>query len=182
MRSDRRKLAVITTIMIMVSLASPADWYTGDERCPPPARDNDKYSAPYKALEHPHDYPTFSGADKPGWACSYQRDDGVIVQYGDGRTPQEQWKDVWDIPVPAGVVPVQVRSPESRGVLRRGNVTAISKQLLVVGKCRCFPGQQLVEAAHHGNPILLRLERKVAASLSPCVTPQGLVLPFSDCY
>jgi hypothetical protein len=46
-------------------------------------------------MDHPHDYPTFYGADKPGWSCSYQREDGVIVQYGDSRTPQEQWLALW---------------------------------------------------------------------------------------
>lgn len=68
-------------------------WYRGDECCPPP-RDDGTYSAPYNALEH-RDYPTFEGADRPGWFCSYQRQDGVIVQYGDSRTPQEQWLAVW---------------------------------------------------------------------------------------
>ncbi|MBP1728676.1 MAG: hypothetical protein H6Q56_1049 [Deltaproteobacteria bacterium] len=69
-------------------------WYVGEERCPPP-RDDGTYAAPYNALEHPYDYPDFPGADKPGWSCSYQREDGVIIQYGDGRTPQEQWQGVW---------------------------------------------------------------------------------------
>ena len=86
---------MITSILIMVSLAAPPDWYAGDERCQPPPDDDGKYSAPYKVIDHPRDYPTFSGADKPGWSCSYQREDGVIVQYGDSRTPQEQWLDVW---------------------------------------------------------------------------------------
>lgn len=69
-------------------------WYNGDERCPPPS-DDGRYSAPYNALDHRKEYPTFSGADKPGWSCSYQREDGVIIQYGDSRTPQQQWMDVW---------------------------------------------------------------------------------------
>jgi hypothetical protein len=30
-----------------------------------------------------------------GWSYSYQRDDGVVVQYGDSRTPQLQWLNVW---------------------------------------------------------------------------------------
>lgn len=71
-----------------------ATWYAGDERCPPP-KDDGTYSAPYNALDHSREYPTFAGADKPGWSCSYQREDGVIVQYGDSRTPQQQWHDVW---------------------------------------------------------------------------------------
>ena len=65
-------------------------WYEGDDRCPPP-EDDGTYSAPYNPLDQPYDYPTFEGADKPGWSCSYQREDGVIVQYGDSRTPQEKW-------------------------------------------------------------------------------------------
>ena len=69
-------------------------WYSGDEGCPPP-RDDGTYSAPYNALEHPREYPTFSGADKPGWSCSYRREDGVIVQFGDSRTPQQQWLAIW---------------------------------------------------------------------------------------
>lgn len=85
-------LAVITSID---AYGSDSRWYTGDEFCPPP-KDDGTYSAPYNPLEHPHDYPTFEGADKPGWSCSYQREDGVIVQYGDSRTPQEQWKAIWD--------------------------------------------------------------------------------------
>ena len=52
-------------------------------------------SAPYNALDYRQEYPTFPGADKPGWSCSYQREDGVIVQFGDDRTPQQQWMDVW---------------------------------------------------------------------------------------
>lgn len=69
-------------------------WYTGDDRCPPP-RDDGTYSAPYQALDHRQDYPDFPGADVPGWSCSYLREDGVIVQYGDSRTPQQQWHDIW---------------------------------------------------------------------------------------
>jgi hypothetical protein len=81
----------------VLALAIPLDarqWYSGDAHCPPP-KDDGTYSAPYEAKDHPNDYPTFYGADKPGWSCSYQRPDGVIVQYGDSRTPQEQWLSVW---------------------------------------------------------------------------------------
>ena len=89
---------VMMLIMAMVlagtALGAEKPWYTGDQRCPPP-RDDGTYCDPYNALEHPNDYPTFVGADKPGWSCSYQREDGVIVQFGDSRTPQEQWLAVW---------------------------------------------------------------------------------------
>jgi hypothetical protein len=70
--------------------SAESKWYAGDERCPPP-KDDGKYSAPYDVQDDPHDYPTFPGADKHGWSCSYSREDGVIVQYGDSRTPQQQW-------------------------------------------------------------------------------------------
>ncbi len=69
-------------------------WYSGDVRCPPPDNDG-RYSAPYNALDHRQDYPIFSGADKPGWSCSYNREDGVLIQYGDSRTPQQQWLFTW---------------------------------------------------------------------------------------
>lgn len=69
-------------------------WYNGDERCPPPRNDG-TYSAPYNAQDHSREYPDFPGADKPGWSCSYQREDGVLVQYGDSRTPQQQWLGLW---------------------------------------------------------------------------------------
>jgi hypothetical protein len=69
-------------------------WYAGDERCPPP-KDDGTYSAPYNVIDYPHDYPTFPEADKPGWSCSYSKVNGVIVQYGDSRTPQEQWLAVY---------------------------------------------------------------------------------------
>lgn len=85
---------VIMAVMVALLPANSAKWYVGDERCPPPT-DDGTYAAPYNALEHPREYPTFVGADKPGWSCSYQREDGVIVQYGDSRTPQEQWQSVW---------------------------------------------------------------------------------------
>lgn len=86
-------------LIIMISLATTAytgdySWYKGDEKCVPP-KDDGTYSEPYNALEHQNDYPTFQGAHKPGWSCSYQRQDGIIVQYGDSRTPQEQWLAVW---------------------------------------------------------------------------------------
>jgi hypothetical protein len=88
----------VVTIMIAAMAAvmpvSEGEWYVGDGHCPPP-KDDGKYSAPYRAIDHPGDYPAFSGADKPGWACSWQREDGVIVQFGDSRTPQEQWLSVW---------------------------------------------------------------------------------------
>jgi hypothetical protein len=87
----------ILAVMTVPALAVPLDagqWYSGDGRCLPP-KDDGTYSAPYKASDHPDDFPTFNGADKPGWSCSYQRPDGVIVQYGDSRTPQEQWLSFW---------------------------------------------------------------------------------------
>lgn len=88
----------ILAILAAVCLAGPqlqeGGWYTGDDRCRPP-KDDGTYSAPYNALDHKDEYPTFSGADKKGWSCSYQREDGVIVQYGNSQTPQEQWLAVW---------------------------------------------------------------------------------------
>ena len=89
----RTALVLIATLASVMSL-EPRPWYVGDERCHPP-KDDGTYSAPYNALDHPNDYPTFNGADKPGWSCSYQRDDGVIVQFGDCRTPQQKWLDLW---------------------------------------------------------------------------------------
>ncbi|NTV48562.1 MAG: hypothetical protein HGB32_12800 [Geobacteraceae bacterium] len=88
--------AVLFVLMLAAVQAHSDDnkWYIGDEHCPPP-KDDGTYSAPYNALDHRQEYPTFSGSDKPGWSCSYQRQDGVIVQYGDSRTPQQQWLDVW---------------------------------------------------------------------------------------
>ena len=87
-------VAVMIAFAAAVMPVGEGQWYVGDERCPPP-KDDGTYSAPYKALDHQYDYPTFSGADKPGWSCSYQREDGVIVQYGDSRTPQQQWLAIW---------------------------------------------------------------------------------------
>ncbi len=68
--------------------------YAGDEVCTPP-KDATAYAAPYDARDHPNEYPTFPGADKPGWSCSYLRPDGVYVQYGDSRTPQQQWSALY---------------------------------------------------------------------------------------
>ena len=87
-------VAVWLAFSVAVMTPESRQWYVGDSHCPPP-RDDGRYSAPYKAIDHPNDYPTFIGADKPGWSCSYQREDGVIVQYGDSRTPQEQWLSLW---------------------------------------------------------------------------------------
>jgi hypothetical protein len=92
----RNVLAVFFAVTLAATQVHGADkeWFTGDKQCTPP-RDDGTYSAPYVAMDHPGEYPTFYGADKPGWSCSYQRDDGVIVQYGDSRTPQEQWMALW---------------------------------------------------------------------------------------
>lgn len=88
-------LASLVGLLFIGTQAICADkWYVGDERCPPP-KDDGTYSAPYNALEHPHEYPTFAGADKRGWSCSYQNDQGITIQYGDSRTPQEQWRAIW---------------------------------------------------------------------------------------
>ena len=88
--------ALLTACLILctVSTGYAAGDYRGDERCPLP-QDRSKYSEPYEPLDHPNEYPTFHKADWPGWSCSYQREDGVIVQYGDSRTPQEQWRALW---------------------------------------------------------------------------------------
>lgn len=92
----KRFVDFLCASLMVASLAHGAgkEWYKGDERCPPP-RDDGTYSAPYNALDHRQEYPAFDGADKPGWSCSYPREDGVIVQYGDSRTPQQQWLDLW---------------------------------------------------------------------------------------
>lgn len=97
----KSKMLLIPLFMVSLAFEVQAaesthahSWYVGDEHCQPPENDG-TYSPPYKALDHKDEYPTFTGADKPGWSCSYQRDDGVIVQYGDSRTPQEQWLDLW---------------------------------------------------------------------------------------
>ena len=90
------RAAVLFVVLFAATQAHSTDnhWYTGDERCPPP-KDDGTYSAPYNPQEYPHEYPVFTGADKPGWSCSYTREDGVIVQYGDSRTPQQQWLAIW---------------------------------------------------------------------------------------
>lgn len=76
----------------LASLAVADGDYRGDVRCPLP-QDWSRYSEPYFPGNHPTEYPTFPTADLPGWSCSYQREDGVIVQYGDSRTPREQWME-----------------------------------------------------------------------------------------
>lgn len=88
--------AILLAIILLATNVHGAEtkWYSGDEHCQPP-KDDGTYSAPYDAKDNAHDYPVFYGADKPGWYCSYQREDGVIVQYGDSRTPQQQWLDLW---------------------------------------------------------------------------------------
>ena len=85
-----RTMILVLLLCIPASLAWADGDYRGDERCPRPT-DWSNYSEPYYPREHPTEYPTFYKADRPGWSCSYQREDGVIVQYGDSRTPQEQW-------------------------------------------------------------------------------------------
>lgn len=87
----RKQMLILICLLVAISSISlAAGDYRGDERCPLPT-DWSRYSEPYEPLDHPRDYPTFYKADLPGWSCSYQREDGVIVQYGDSRTPQEQW-------------------------------------------------------------------------------------------
>jgi hypothetical protein len=86
-------MLIFCLLLVVTEWAEAAGDYRGDERCPPP-QDWSNYSEPYEPLDHPDDYPTFFKADVPGWACSYQREDGAIVQYGDSRTPQEQWLSV----------------------------------------------------------------------------------------
>ena len=93
------KTAAVAVLFAMLFVSVPVlgaetVWFSGDGRCPPP-KDDGTYSAPYNALDHRQEYPIFPGADKPGWSCSYHREDGVIVQYGDSRTPQQQWMAVW---------------------------------------------------------------------------------------
>jgi hypothetical protein len=88
-------LSVLVVLLLIGSEAICAEkWYAGDERCQPP-KDDGTYSAPYNALEHPDEYPVFADAGKPGWSCSYQDNNGITIQYGDSRTPQEQWLAVW---------------------------------------------------------------------------------------
>ncbi|HWI40239.1 MAG TPA: hypothetical protein VNX25_01980 [Verrucomicrobiae bacterium] len=88
---------IFIAALLLAAAAGPslaAGDYRGDARCPLPT-DWSRYSEPYEPLDHPGDYPTFPKADVPGWSCSYQRSDGIIVQYGDSRTPQQQWLDTW---------------------------------------------------------------------------------------
>ena len=92
-----RNALLMLFIISLVATQAYADentWYTGDQHCPPP-KDDGQYSAPYAAQNHAHDFPTFPDADKPGWSCSYQREDGIIVQFGDSRTPVQQWIAIW---------------------------------------------------------------------------------------
>ena len=86
-------LAVVVVLGAGTVVFADGD-YRGDERCPLP-KDWSGYSEPYFPQQHPTEYPTFYKADRHGWSCSYQREDGVVVQYGDSRTPQEQWLDVY---------------------------------------------------------------------------------------
>jgi hypothetical protein len=90
----KRFLSIIFLVTAASTAAMAAGDYRGDAKCPPPA-DWSTYSQPYEPLDHPYDYPTFRNADLPGWSCSYQREDGVTVQYGDSRSPQKQWLDTW---------------------------------------------------------------------------------------
>lgn len=85
---------LIVLLLVMPSTGKAAGDYSGDERCPLPT-DWSNYSKPYEPQDHPHDYPAFEKADMPGWSCSYQREDGIFVQYGDSRSPQQQWLDMW---------------------------------------------------------------------------------------
>ena len=89
-----KQLIMAITIISVASSAYADGDYRGDERCPLP-KDWSDYSEPYFPLDHSQEYPTFYKADWPGWSCSYQRDDGVMVQYGDSRTPQDQWLAVF---------------------------------------------------------------------------------------
>lgn len=93
----KKKILLFTSLMLCtLSSAYAAGDYRGDERCPLP-KDWSKFSEPYEPLEHMNDYPVFPKADWPGWSCSYQREDGVIVQFGDIRSPQQQWLSIWGI-------------------------------------------------------------------------------------
>lgn len=91
-----KNIIVLTVCLIFFAASTGygSGDYRGDARCPLP-KDWSGYSQPYEPLDHQNEYPVFADADRPGWSCSYQRDDGVIVQYGDARTPQEQWHAVW---------------------------------------------------------------------------------------
>lgn len=89
-------LAGVFMCLFMTSTVFAAGDYRGDERCPLP-KDWSKYSEPYDPLDHKDEFPQFYKADWPGWSCSYIREDGVLVQYGDIRSPQEQWLAVYGI-------------------------------------------------------------------------------------
>lgn len=89
-----RTIILALLLLITAGLAWADGDYRGDERCPLP-KDWSNYSEPYYPRDHPTEYPTFYKADWPGWSCSYQREDGVVVQYGDSRTPQQQWLAVF---------------------------------------------------------------------------------------
>lgn len=91
------KILVVWLAMMLAGAqagGAATNWYVGDQRCPPP-KDDGTYSPPYDAKDHPGEYPAFQGADKAGWSCSYPREDGVIVQFGNSLTPQQQWLAVW---------------------------------------------------------------------------------------
>jgi hypothetical protein len=90
---ERLLIAIILTVTLGTQTFAAGD-YRGDARCLPP-KDWSGYSEPYQPLDHSTEYPTFEKADRPGWSCSYQREDGVVVQYGDHRSPQQQWLDTW---------------------------------------------------------------------------------------
>jgi hypothetical protein len=95
MKDDMKNVVAVTIAFAAAMMpVGEGKWYVGDDHCLPP-KDDGTYSAPYSAIDHPNDYPVFRGADKPGWSCSYRREDGAVVQYGDSRTPQEQWLAVW---------------------------------------------------------------------------------------
>lgn len=85
---------LLVSLLLGVAGAEAAGDYRGDERCPPP-KDWSSYSEPYDPQDHPYEFPTFPKADWPGWSCSYQREDGVVVQFGDSRSPQKQWLDTF---------------------------------------------------------------------------------------
>jgi len=85
---------VVSCLLLFVATGvMAAGDYRGDERCPPP-KDGEGYSPPYHPIDHPYEYPDFPGADLPGWSCSYLREDGTIVQYGDSRSPRQQWMEM----------------------------------------------------------------------------------------
>lgn len=89
-----KQVVIVIAVLTLASSVYADGDYKGDGRCPPP-KDWSNYSEPYFPQDQPRVYPTFYKADWPGWSCSYQREDGSIVQYGDSRTPQEQWLAVF---------------------------------------------------------------------------------------